>query len=453
MRSWRSRRFQSTRPVWGATGERGDQIASDTYFNPRAPCGARHAPQSACYGGAGNFNPRAPCGARLIYSNARCSAYWFQSTRPVWGATLFAATQAITFFSFNPRAPCGARLRGYIFRDFRRWVSIHAPRVGRDLRHDLVGFPAKGVSIHAPRVGRDAGEGRALDGAASFNPRAPCGARPGYLQALSQLPEFQSTRPVWGATNNRVQGFLQVRVSSHAPRVGRDRRRPALWSISASFNPRAPCGARLHHLRLQRPARGVSIHAPRVGRDPVSPFAPSLPGVSIHAPRVGRDEEEDVMRYNSIVSIHAPRVGRDRWHFRYNPHRQCFNPRAPCGARPCPPTWCVCFMSCFNPRAPCGARRGVRMIYTPSVWFQSTRPVWGATTPGKVHSHSTAFQSTRPVWGATAIPDNAVYCLQFQSTRPVWGATANLTILPRQICTKGTKEFLFGRKTHGKKEK
>lgn len=41
----------------------------------------------------------------------------------------------------------------------------------------------------------------------------------------------------------------------------------------------------------------------------------------------------------------------------------------------------------------------------------------------------------------------------FQSTRPVWGATANLTILPRQICTKGTKEFLLGRKTHGKKEK
>ena len=42
---------------------------------------------------------------------------------------------------------------------------------------------------------------------------------------------------------------------------------------------------------------------------------------------------------------------------------------------------------------------------------------------------------------------------KFQSTRPVWGATANLTILPRQICTTGTQEFLLGRKTHGKKEK
>lgn len=41
----------------------------------------------------------------------------------------------------------------------------------------------------------------------------------------------------------------------------------------------------------------------------------------------------------------------------------------------------------------------------------------------------------------------------FQSTRPVWGATANLTILPRQICTKGTKEFLLVRKTHEKKGK
>lgn len=42
---------------------------------------------------------------------------------------------------------------------------------------------------------------------------------------------------------------------------------------------------------------------------------------------------------------------------------------------------------------------------------------------------------------------------QFQSTRPVWGATANLTILTRQICTKGTKEFLLGRKTHEERGK
>ena len=55
--------------------------------------------------------------------------------------------------------------------------------------------------------------------------------------------------------------------------------------------------------------------------------------------------------------------------------------------------------------------------------------------------------------GLTPTGQRRVLGNAFQSTRPVWDATANLTILPRQICTKGTKEFLLGRKTHGKKEK
>ncbi|EHG23341.1 hypothetical protein HMPREF9432_01921 [Selenomonas noxia F0398] len=80
--------------------------------------------------------------------------------------------------------------------------------------------------------------------------------------------------------------------------------------------------------------------------------------------------------------------------------------------------------------------------------FQSTRPVWGATTPlFKFPQTDTEFQSTRPVWGATGTsssesPDQQGFnprapcgarpksgkgfasMLGFQSTRPVWGATA-----------------------------
>ena len=153
----------------------------------------------------------------------------------------------------------------------------------------------------------------------------------------------------------------------------------------------------------------------------------------------------------------------------------------------------------FNPRAPCGARLGSLQHPLKHGQFQSTRPVWGATKVYANLANLVAFQSTRPVWGATTVPvckgadpgyfnprapcgarhgleikksvsasisihaprvgrdHNLTSRLnqvgQFQSTRPVWGATANLTILPRQICTKGTKEFLLGRKTHGKKEK
>ena len=58
------RRFQSTRPVWGAT----------------LPVCHRHMRRVNC-------NPRAPYGARLgvgLYYNNTAG---FQSTRPVWGAT------------------------------------------------------------------------------------------------------------------------------------------------------------------------------------------------------------------------------------------------------------------------------------------------------------------------------------------------------------------------------
>ena len=78
--------------------------------------------------------------------------------------------------------------------------------------------------------------------------------------------------------------------------------------------------------------------------------------------------------------------------------------------------------------------------------FQSTRPVWGATTALKSAPLLLEFQSTRPVWGAThlsPVPSSRLLSfnprapcgarlllarvvtesLKFQSTRPVWGAT------------------------------
>ena len=55
---------------------------------------------------------------------------------------------------------------------------------------------------------------------------------------------FQSTRPVWGATYDRYNAAYLVKVSIHAPRVGRDQ--DAKEWINTYW---------------------VSIHAPRVGRD------------------------------------------------------------------------------------------------------------------------------------------------------------------------------------------
>ena len=106
---------------------------------------------------------------------------------------------------------------------------------------------------------------------------------------MAQL--FQSTRPVWGATNQR---------------------------------------------RERRCYRMISIHAPRMGRDgTVISNGMLAPWISIHAPRMGRDRSR-----------------------------------------------CMC------------GKGGPT--------FQSTRPVWGATTRRGIRPRRIIFQSTRPVWGATA---------------------------------------------------
>ena len=106
-------RFQSTRPVWGATYKPSAVGVDVPYFNPRAPCGARLVVAVAELSLNAHFNPRAPCGARRFVRlpwTERVQA--FQSTRPVWGATEGHKGGRDHTGNFNPRAPCGARRDG-----------------------------------------------------------------------------------------------------------------------------------------------------------------------------------------------------------------------------------------------------------------------------------------------------------------------------------------------------
>ncbi len=102
----------------------------------------------------------------------------FQSTRPVWGATvgvlvIVPNAQQISIHAprvgrdsavgqlrdrqqyFNPRAPCGARHAIGIQAARIEAISIHAPRVGRDKKWRNLTDDEAEISIHAPRVGRD----------------------------------------------------------------------------------------------------------------------------------------------------------------------------------------------------------------------------------------------------------------------------------------------------------
>ena len=56
--------------------------------------------------------------------------------------------------------------------------------------------------------------------------------------------EFQSTRPVRGATHIVLAAHVNANISIHAPRAGRDNTTIKGRTKLINFNPRAPCGAR-----------------------------------------------------------------------------------------------------------------------------------------------------------------------------------------------------------------
>ena len=79
------------------------------------------------------------------------------------------------------------------------------------------------------------------------------------------------------------------------------------------------------------------------------------------------------------ISIHAPRVGSDHRAKALARHPEHFNPRSPCGERRSTSTarqsaWY------FIPRSPCGERPPCMTPWACRGRFQSTLPVWGATS-------------------------------------------------------------------------
>ena len=168
---------------------------------------------------------------------------------------------------------------------------------------------------------------------------------------------FQSTRPVRGATllcscghplygisihapragrdSDCVAVDTHVEcISIHAPRAGRDCRRFSSRRNTDNFNPRAPCGARRTHWSTMTASQpNFNPRAPCGARQRVRERLHVRIGISIHAPRAGRDPGAGSEQAPGPISIHAPRAGRDSAVLMRSPPLRDFNPRAPCGAR------------------------------------------------------------------------------------------------------------------------
>ena len=149
----------------------------------------------------------------------------------------------------------------------------------------------------------------------NFNPRTPCGVRRGVPGLLPGPCHDFNPRTPCGVRPWRLGGF---------------------WGYK-HFNPRTPCGVRQDYAAFKETVNAISIHAPRVGCDKVlalgSPTAWSFQSTHPVWGATGRPSVTELLQ-------------------------NYFNPRTPCGVRPClshtgwkPPKY-------FNPRTPCGVRRG-----------------------------------------------------------------------------------------------
>ena len=150
--------------------------------------------------------------------------------------------------------------------------------------------------------------------------------------------------------------------------------------------------------------------------------------ISIHAPRVGSDE--DFIFYPAchvLFQSTLPVWGATHPRAPGNHHRPHFNPRSPCGERPAENTFPDPEPLNFNPRSPCGERRFFRRAEGGLTYFNPRSPCGERLKRWQRQQRPEQFQSTLPVWGATSksitLPTGDGL---FQSTLPVWGATGRV---------------------------
>ncbi len=283
-------------------------------------------------------------------------------------------------WDFNPRTPCGVRPGSGRAPRHADAISIHAPLAGCD--YDLPRqFRIIGISIHAPLAGCDCPSTKSTRGFAHFNPRTPCGVRPCGTMLRTRSPGFQSTHPLRGATSNRPEsGRSDADFNPRTPCGVRRKSNYSIAIISIDFNPRTPCGVR-HYLcsiiittsnnfnprtpcgvrrifvqlrelvdnlfQSTHPLRGATLCPDRAQGGWTFQSTHPLRGATVMCAG---------FKLGNSISIHAPLAGCDIWYSLSCVASSNFNPRTPCGVRPCTPLFLA------------GAEG-----------FQSTHPLRGAT--------------------------------------------------------------------------
>ena len=352
-----------------------------------------------------SFNPRSPCGERQRPTTPSSDKDEFQPTLPLRGATAQDA---------------GA--------DRPREVSTHAPLAGSDVEPFDGHVALSRFQPTLPLRGATPSGCTGRSASSCFNPRSPCGERPGFCVNGFSALLFQPTLPLRGATWRRV---------------------PA--GARQGFNPRSPCGERRDGQGELVPSSWFQPTLPLRGATFRDVDQPRRSPVSTHAPLAGSDIARRYVDRELLVSTHAPLAGSDS-----GCSATCslpwFQPTLPLRGATCVNVHLIFCCQSFNPRSPCGERRAALVVQRGRLWFQPTLPLRGATqvpVPGaggkRVSTHAPLagsdcldvdavrlgawFQPTLPLRGATQHDRKITASCLFQPTLPLRGATVALGVL------------------------
>ena len=146
-------------------------------------------------------------------------------------------------------------------------ISIHAPHAGCDTIREF-GAYSWDISIHAPHAGCDRYWRLTPEKPLNFNPRTPCGVRPGTYPVPDGMTAISIHAPHAGCDAAALERVGSAAISIHAPHAGCDLVCfPHCGRHTCHFNPRTPCGVRRAGRRRGASAETISIHAPHAGCD------------------------------------------------------------------------------------------------------------------------------------------------------------------------------------------
>ena len=146
---------------------------------------------------------------------------------------------------FQPTLPLRGATETGTFTWLAFLVSTHAPLAGSDVEPFDGHVALSRFQPTLPLRGATPSGCTGRSASSCFNPRSPCGERPGFCVNGFSALLFQPTLPLRGATSSLVN--FSPRTSEFQPTLplrGATSARRSRRCASTRFNPRSPCGER-----------------------------------------------------------------------------------------------------------------------------------------------------------------------------------------------------------------